>query len=165
MMMMFLFVVSRLGYWPRSTAHEWPLSQANRASWGRGKKRITIRFVPSYQQSKVCGEATNKQISRMYVTLFPIFLFSRGASEHSTTIGKVSSTTDRISPSKSASLGRPSRPRTAPPNRAYSKSSRSESAHPVSDIGAIHRKDVTDSASKKQPPPASSSGKWWIWTI
>ena len=85
-------------------------------------------------------------------------VFSRGASEHSTTIGKVSSTTDRISPSKSASLGRPSRPRTAPPNRAYSKSSRSESAHPVSDIGAIHRKDVTDSASKKQPPPASSSG-------
>ena len=86
--------------------------------------------------------------------------FYRGASESSTTIGKaVSSTGDRISPSKSASLGRPSRPRTAPPNRAYSKSSRSESAHPVSDIGAFYRKDVTDAvvSSKKQPSTTTTT--------
>jgi len=53
----------------------------------------------------------------------------------------------RISPSKSASLGRPSRPRTAPPNRASSKSSRSESAHPVSDTGAIKRQDTVDGST------------------
>ena len=63
--MIFLFLVSRLGYWPRSTAHEWPLSQANRASWGRGKKRITIRFVLSYQQSKVWSKDENANVTNV----------------------------------------------------------------------------------------------------
>ena len=66
----------------------------------------------------------------------------------------------RISPSKSASLGRPSRPRTAPPNRASSKSSRSESAHPVSDTGAIKRQDTVDARkSQQQLSTTSALGK------
>ena len=63
----------------------------------------------------------------------------------------------RISPSKSASLGRPSRPRTAPPNRASSKSSRSESAHPVSDTGAIKRQDTVDARKSQQQLSATSA--------
>ena len=50
---LFFFAVSRLGHRPRSTTHEWPLSQANRASWGRGQTRISVRFIPGHQQPKV----------------------------------------------------------------------------------------------------------------
>ena len=157
------FAVSRLGHRPRSTAHEWPLSQANRASWGRGQTRISVRFIPGHQQPKVWLHRSG--LSRRHINglerdfYMNFYFFYRGASE-SSTIGKAVSTTgDRISPSKSASLGRPSRPRTAPPNRAYSKSSRSESAHPISDIGAFYRKDVTDAvvSSKKQPSTTTTT--------
>ena len=165
---LFFFAVSRLGHRPRSTTHEWPLSQANRASWGRGQTRISVRLIPGHQQPKVCkciivmtaGLSCHINGLEKGFSYELLLFFYRGASESSTTIGKaVSSTGDRISPSKSASLGRPSRPRTAPPNRAYSKSSRSESAHPVSDIGAFYRKDVTDAvvSSKKQPSTTTTT--------
>ena len=65
----------------------------------------------------------------------------------------------RISPSKSASLGRPSRPRTAPPNRVSSKSSRSESAHPISDTGGlVIKKDTLDGGRKSLQQPSAASG-------
>ena len=113
---------------------------------------------PRYDYTAPASAAATLMASKG-IFIWTFTFFYRGASE-SSTIGKaVSSTGDRISPSKSASLGRPSRPRTAPPNRAYSKSSRSESAHPISDIGAFYRKDVTDAVvtSKKQPPTTTST--------
>ena len=117
------------------------------------------RYDYDYRSAAVRPLASAILMALKGIFIWTFTFFYRGASE-SSSIGKaVSSTGDRISPSKSASLGRPSRPRTAPPNRAYSKSSRSESAHPVSDIGAFYRKDVTDAVvtSKKQPPTTTTT--------